>query len=189
VLSSGALLAGAIIAAVALAYGLAAMLVAGLALLLLGVAVYAYDILQLLSRATVPHRPPQALMASATIGALAAAILAMGAALGRPWGLAAVYVALLGWIGSAVLAHVHHIGVRVLLTNLRGEDDETRPEAVLAAALTWTTAALYELAVISGALGLLQANSALVRLAACAGFAAFVALVVNSGTAVTRSRA
>jgi hypothetical protein len=165
-----------------------AVALAGLGLLLIGVAVYAYDIGKVLSRATVAHRPPQVLMACAVIGALAAALLAIGAALGLPWGLAAVYVALLGWIGSAVLAHVHHIGIRVLLTNLRGEDDETRPQAVLVAALTWTTAALYEAAVIAGAAGLLIASPALVRAAACAGFLSFVALAVNVGTA-SRSRA
>lgn len=189
VLSSSMLLAGAIFAAVALAFKLEAGILAGLALLLGGIGVYAYDLWSVLLRATVPHRPPQVLMACAGLGALAAAALAIGAALGRPWGLAAIYVALLGWIGSAVLAHVHHIGIRVLLTNVRGEDDETRPEAVLTAPLTWTTTALYELAVIGGAAGLLTTSSALVQTAACGGFASFTSLIVNVARAASRSRA
>jgi hypothetical protein len=185
VLSSSALLAGAIVAAVALAFDAEAAVLAGFGLLLIGVAVYAYDVANVLRHATVPHRPPQVLMACALLGALAATLLAVGAALGQPWGLAAVYVALLGWIGSAVLAHVHHIGIRVLLTNLHGEDDETRPEAVLTEPLTWATAVLYELAVVGGAAGLMRASPPLVSAAACAGFAAFALLLVNVVRAVS----
>ena len=93
--------------------------------------VYAGDLGLVLSHATVAHRPPQVLMACAILAAVTASLLALGTASGRPWASAATYVALLGWIGSAVVAHVHHIGIRVLLTNVRGEADETCPGAIL----------------------------------------------------------
>ena len=90
-------------------------------------------------------------MACALLAAVTASLLALGAASGQAWASAAIYVALLGWIGSAVVAHVHHIGIRVLLTNVRGEDDETCPGAILFPPLTWATVAVYEAAVILGA--------------------------------------
>ena len=188
IFSSSAILAGAIIAAVGAGFALHTLIVAGCALLVLGAMVYAGDLVLVLSHATVAHRPPQVLMTCAILGAVAASLLALGAASGRPWAAAAIYVALLGWIGSTVVAHVHHIGIRVLLTNVRGEDDETRPGAVLFAPLTWMTVAGYEAAVILGVWGLLRAEFALVQLAAITGFVSFLALLLNCAFAHRTAR-
>lgn len=156
ILSSSTILAGTIVAAVGAALALNCLTVAGCALLVLGAVAYAGDLGLVLSNATVAHRPPQVLIACAILAAVTASLLVLGAASGQPWASAAIYVALLGWIGSAVVAHVHHIGIRVLLTNVRGEEDETRPGAILFPPLTWATVAVYEAAVILGAWGLLR---------------------------------
>ena len=86
------------------------------------------------------------------------------------------------------MAHLHHIGVRVLLRNVRGEDDETRPDAVLVESVTWTTVVAYEVAVITGAAGLLSGKADLVELAAVFGFASFVTMVANLSAAYYRAR-
>lgn len=188
VLSSTALLAGAILAALGVALRLVPATLAGCGLLLLGILIFASDLWPVLLRATVPHRPPQALMACAALAGIAAGLLLIGSALGQAWGAATIYVALLGWIGSAVLAHIHHIGVRVLLTKALGEDDETRPQSVLVAPLTWATTVAYEGAVIVGAAGLFRGNADLVELAAALGLASFLMIVANLSTAYRRAR-
>ena len=179
ILSSSAILAGAIVAAVGAALALNSLTVAGCALLVIGAMVFAGDLGLVLSHATVAHRPPQVLMACAILAAVTASLLALGTASGQPWASAAIYVALLGWIGSAVVAHVHHIGIRVLLTNVRGEADETCPGAILFPPLTWATVAVYEAAVILGAWGLLRSEFRLVQVAAIIGFVSFLALLLN----------
>ncbi len=188
ILSSSAILAGAIVAAVGAALALSSLTVAGCALLVIGAMVFAGDLGLVLSHATVAHRPPQVLMACAVLAAITASLLALGAASGQPWAAAAIYLALLGWIGNAVVAHVHHIGIRVLLTNVRGEDDETRPGAVLLAPLTWATVAGYEAAVILGVWGLMRAEFRLVQLAAIIGFVSFLALLLNLTSAYRTAR-
>ncbi len=185
--SGSALLVGAITGALGFAIGRQSVALAGSVLLLAGMAAYAYDLARVLRGATVAHRPPQILMACAVVWAIVAAALLLGAIAGYRWGAPAVYVALIGWIGSAVIAHVHHIGVRVVLTNVRGEDDETRPQAVLAAPLTWTATAAYQLAALAGAVGLLGMQPDLVRCAACFGFVSFAATVLNLAWAYRRA--
>lgn len=180
--SSTSLLVGTLVAAIGAAFALVPLLAGGSVLLLAGALSYALDIADILRRAQVSHRPPQALMAFAAAWVVAASLLLLGAAFGKAWGLAAVYAALIGWIGSAVLAHIHHIGVRVLITTIRGEDDETRPGAVLNATLSWTTVALFEAAALLGTLGILG-DAHLAQVAAIAGIASFVTLVLNVATA------
>jgi hypothetical protein len=188
IVSSSALLAGAVVAAIAILIKHYPATLVGVALILLGIIVYAFDLFTVLWRASMVHRPPQVLMGCAALSAVVAALLLAGTLLGQPWGFAAVYLALLGWIGSAVLAHLHHIGVRVLLTTVRGEHDETPPHLVLRAPLTWTTTVAYELAVILGALGLIPSQSAPLRWAAVCGFVSFVTLAWNLGAAYRKAR-
>ncbi|MBV9234151.1 MAG: hypothetical protein JO030_08920 [Candidatus Eremiobacteraeota bacterium] len=181
--SSTTLLAGILLAGIAAILHLKSAAVVGCVLLLAGIALYAFDLLTVLARATVSHRPPQVLMACAALAAVASAALAIGAATGKPYGAAAVYVALLGWTGNAVLAHLHHIGVRVLLTTVRGEDDETRPQQVLIAPLSWLTVLAYQAAIVLGALAALRGDGALLRIAADAGFIAFLVMLTNVAAA------
>jgi len=176
---SSALLAGTLAAALGAATGSPAIAVAGVGLLLLGALLYAADILDVLARATVPHRPPQILMACAVFWIAAAAALLLASSLGAPLAATAVYLALMGWIGSAVVAHIHHIGVRVLITTARGEEDETRPGSVLDGRLTWTATGLFELAVLAGGVAFAWGSAGVLELAAFAGFVAFAVLVAN----------
>jgi hypothetical protein len=189
VVSGSAIFIGVVIGAFSTAFGARPWTLAAFAFVALGIAAYAADIGDILARATVRHRPPQALMACAVAGAIGAVFLFGGAALGRPWGAAAVYAALIGWIGNAVLAHMHHIGVRVLLTQTRGEDDETRPGDVLFAPLSWTTTIAYEAAAVLGAFGIATGTAAFVQAAAVAGLAAFVSLAANLMRARSIARA
>ena len=179
---------GVVVATLAAAADNDRFILTGLGLLLFGMVAYAFDIWDILRRAIVAHRPPQFLMACATIAAICAVVLAGGAALGRQWGPVAIFVALLGWVGSAVLAHMHHIGVRVLLTQTRGEDDETRPNAVLSTPLTWLTVISYEVAVIAGTVGILRTMPSLVESAAFVGLFAFALTVSNFAIAYCRAR-
>jgi len=177
--SSSALLAGTLAAAFGAAFPHPAIALAGAVLLVLGAILYAVDIFDVLARATVPHRPPQVLMACAAGWSVVAAALLLAGSLGAPLAAAAVYLALMGWIGSAVVAHIHHIGVRVLITTVRGEEDETRPGSVLDGRLTWTASGLFQLAVLAGGVAVGWGSAALLELAAIAGFVAFAALLAN----------
>lgn len=188
IVSSSALLAGTIVAAAGFAYGWPLVVTAGCALLLAGACAYAIDIADILRRATVPHRPPQAFMAAACAWSIVAGALLLVAAQGAETAaVAAVFVALMGWIGSAVLAHLHHIGVRVLLTTLRGEDDETRPQSVLASPLSWLTFFSHQCAVALVAIGLIAPQPVLVAAGALAGAIAFLAMAANLAGAAQRA--
>lgn len=179
IIGSSTLMLGIIVAAVGAIVANAPTAIVGCALLIVGTAAYATDIADIMKRATVRHRPPQILMLFAASFAIVAAILALCAATGKPTAGAAIFAALIGWIGSAILAHIHHIGVRVLLTTTRGENDETRPEKVLTPAITWTTLTLYELAAITGTLAAITATPITLSFASATGFIAFITLLVN----------
>lgn len=194
IIGSSTLMLGVIVAAIGVGIANVPTAIVGCALLVIGTLSYASDIIDVISRATVHHRPPQVLMIFAASFAVIAAILATCAAAGKPTANAAVYAALIGWIGSAILAHIHHIGVRLLLTTVRGEEDETRPEKVLTTQITWTTLALYELAAILGTLGLIingaVGTSAItcVEIASIAGFLAFATTLTNLAKAHHNAR-
>ncbi|MDQ2993110.1 MAG: hypothetical protein M3R30_09875 [Candidatus Eremiobacteraeota bacterium] len=178
--SSSLVLAGTAIAATGAATRLPIVLTIGSALILAGTIAYAADILDVLGRATVPHRPPQAWMGAAAIWAIVAATLLLLSAFGATFASAGIFVALIGWIGSAILAHIHHIGVRVLLTTLRGEDDETRPGDVLCAPVSWATLGLYQFATLVGAYALCANAPLVLEAAAVAGFLAFLTTAINA---------
>jgi hypothetical protein len=76
-------------------------------------------------------------------------------------------------------AHMYHIGVRVLLTVYRGDDDESGPQSVLDGRLSWCSFAAFQLAIASAATGLLAHNAALVGVGAALGFAGWIAVIVN----------
>ncbi len=110
----------------------------------LGSVLYAVDGFDRLARATTPHRPVHAFVALSFVWLC---IAASAAAFGR-YDLAIV-LALAGWIGQMVNAHLHHIGVRVLLTSIAGEDNETRPWQVLDVRVEWLTFVATQLAVVA----------------------------------------
>lgn len=179
---------GTIVAAIGVFADAADVLAIGSILLLLATVVFTVDVGDVLRRATVSHKPPQALMGCAALWAVISAGLAVGAVYGKPWTLCAIYAALIGWIGSAVLAHLHHIGIRVLVTNVLGDENETPPDAVLFAPLTWSTAVFYEMAAFTGSIGVLLRIPRLVEIAASSGFLAFLLILVNVTLAVRSAR-
>lgn len=188
ILFSSALLVGTIVAAAGAWMQLAAFLLAGCVLLTLGAVTYAVDLGDILARATVPHRTPQLFMGAAAAWMVIAAALLDATALGYSFAQAAVYAALIGWVGSAVLAHLHHIGIRVLLTQVLGEDDETRPQKVLQAPLSFATLALFEGAALLGTIAFIIEVPSVLTWAAVFGFLSFVALVTNVWGALIATR-
>ena len=152
-----------------------------------GIAIYVADLADVLRRATVRHRPPQAFLAAAALWLVVAFALGAGALGGFAWGSALIYVATIGWLGQIVLAHVHHIGVRLLATAFRGDDDETRPDVLLSAPLSWTAFALFQVAVALGLAALLADSSGMLATAAVAGFFGWIAMVANALFAARRA--
>lgn len=159
----------------------------GLAFISAGALLYVGDLGDILRRATVSHRVPQAFFWAAAAWLIAGLALAMGALAGRDSAPAALYVLLVGWIGQMVNAHLYHIGIRLMVTMVRGDDDETRPGELLAQPLSWLSFALFQVAVIAGGVGSLRGASPFVAVAACSGLAGWAVMAAN--IAVARKRA
>jgi hypothetical protein len=136
--------------------------------------VYALDVADILRRATVAHRVPQAFVAAAIVWLLCGLVLGAGTLAGKPWQLVFGFVILAGWIGQMIDAHVYHIGVRLLLTIYRGDDDETRPQDVLDARLAWCSFGAFQLALAAIVVGLLRENAASLIAGAALGFAGWL---------------
>ncbi|HEY6487171.1 MAG TPA: hypothetical protein VIX83_12375 [Candidatus Cybelea sp.] len=187
VVVGSATLLGAVVLAGALVAGNAAATWTGGALLGLGAIVYGADMTRSLARATVRHRPPQAFVA-ASIAWLFVALLAGTSALaGHATANAYGFVMLAGWIGQMVNAHMFHIGVRVIATVYRGQDDETPPEALLDERFEWAAFGCFQAAVALVAIGLWKTSAPLVVSGACFGVAGWGGLIAALGLA--RSRA
>ncbi len=151
--------------------------------------VYALDLLDILRRAIGPFGAPRAFLLAAALWLLCALGLGAGALSGQPWQLAYGFVLLAGWLGQMINAHVYHIGVRVMLTAYRGEDDETRPQTVLDARLSWISFAAFQLAIASVTFGLLVQNANAVSLGGALGAAGWLAMMANLSIARARARA
>jgi hypothetical protein len=111
----------------------------------------------------------------AGIASLAAALAGFGSGAGA----AAVYVLLVGWIGQMVNGHLYHIGIRLVATMVRGDEDETRPGELLNLPLSWISFGLFQIAVACGGLALVRSDAPLLRAAALCGFTAWVAMATN----------
>lgn len=145
-----------------------------------GAALYVVDLAGILSRASVAHRPPQAFLAASGIYFFGAALLGVGVLAGRTeWQTAYAYLALIGWLGQMVNGHLYHIGIRVLATVARGEDDETRPAELLAAPLSWSSWAALQAAVATGVVGLMTGTGNLVALAGGLGLVGWTLMGLN----------
>lgn len=188
VAAAGSIFAGTLLLASGSASLATALSWCGVATIAFGTVLYIVDIAVVLRRATVPHRVPQAFIAAALVWLGIALVLGIGTLAGLPCARAFVYVVLVGWIGQMVNAHMHHIGVRLLITAFRGDEDETRPGEVLRAPLSWTAFVLFQLAVAAGALAAVNASSPLLIGAASAGGIAWLATIANAASAVRRLR-
>lgn len=148
---------------------------------------YLVELAGVLRSATVAHRPPQAFLCAAGVWLALAIVLGLGVLSGGHWQAAYAFVALMGWVGQMVLGHLHHIGVRLLATIARGEDDETEPGQLLWLPLTWSTFALFQLAIGYGVVGLLANSGAIVAVAGGIGLCAWLAMSANVAGAWRRA--
>ena len=152
---------------------------AGGALFGLAALTYAFDTLDIVRRSTVEHRPPQAFVVASVAWFLTALALGAGTLAGKPWQEAYVFVLLAGWAGQMVDAHVYHIGIRLLATVFRGEDDETRPQDLLDLRLSWYSFAALQLGVAIVTAALLRGDAALAARGAIFGLGGWIAMAAN----------
>lgn len=174
--------------AVGLAAGNGVPAWAGGALFAIAALGYAFDVFDVLRRATIPHRPPQAFIAVSVLWFLAALAIGGGALAGKPWQPAYIFALLAGWVGQMVLAHFHHIGIRLISTIYRGEDDETRPEELLEPRLSWFTFGAFQVAIALAVVGLMHESLGLLARGAIFGIAAWIAMTANVLAARARAK-
>lgn len=178
IVSDGALFAGPVIAAIGVPLA-APLMQIGVVLAAIGAGAYVCDAADILRRASTPHRAAHAFVGAALVWLAIAAIAALGAAFGAPWGAFAVVAALAGWLGQMVNAHLHHLGARVLLTLVRGDEDETRPWEILDPRLSWTAFVCAQVAVAATLAALAFSLTPLFVLGGAAGIGATVAMIAN----------
>lgn len=174
VVVGSATLLGALILPAGIALQAGAVTWAGGALLALGAACYIVDTVDVIGRATVTHRPPQAFVVAALLWLAVAIALGAGVMLGKPWQAAYVFVLLMGWVAHMVDAHIFHIGVRLVSTIYRGDEDETEPAELLDPRLAWLAFVLFQIAVAAIAAGLLLPSKNACALGAASGFCAWI---------------
>ncbi len=152
-------------------------------------AIFAADAADRARRSTVPNPASRIGVFAAAIWIVVAAALALAANLGFTAPSAAVAAALLGWIGSMVLAHLHHIGVRLIATSVLGEDDETPPWLLTSAPAAIATMLVYEAAVVALVASVVTDAAAVPLLAGVLGLVASALAFTNAARAIVRARA
>ncbi len=148
---------------------------------------YVFDAFDILRRATVAHRPPQAFVAAALCWFLASLACGAGVLLGHPWQAQYAVMLLFGWIGQMVNAHIHHIGVRLIATIYRGDDDETPPQDLLEPRLSWFSFFALQIGVAVIVAAIFGDNPALAARGALFGFAGWIAMAANLFSARMRA--
>lgn len=174
--------------AAGVASGIALLSWIGGALFAIAALGYAIDVFDILRRARNPHRPPQAFVAAGVLWFLAALAAGAGVLAGKPWQQAYVFMLLIGWVGQFVNAHLYHIGVRVLATVYRGEDDETRPQELLESRLSWFSFLAFQLGIGIVVLALLSGSAGLAARGAVFGAAGWIAMIANVQAARMRAK-
>jgi predicted membrane channel-forming protein YqfA (hemolysin III family) len=149
---------------------------------------YAFDTLDRVRRARNPHRPPQAFVVAGVLWFLASLALGAGVLLGKPWQQAYGFLLLMGWVGQFVNAHLYHIGIRLLATVYRGEEDETRPQELLEARLSWYSFFAFQIAIAAVAVALVRDDASLVARGAIFGITGWIAMIANVLAARTRAK-
>ncbi|HEY9899160.1 MAG TPA: hypothetical protein V6D00_08260 [Pantanalinema sp.] len=162
---------------------------AGLAALAIAAVLYAIDGAELVIGAPNDHKPPIAFVSMTLIYLVATVLIGLGVNAGHPeWQAALAFVGLIGWMGQSVNGYLMHIGIRLLTTVVRGDDDETRPGQLLVPWLSWTAFVATQAAVVGGtALLLLGLGHYLPWVGAC-GLVGWVALMVNVRMAYLKAR-
>lgn len=151
----------------------------GAGALLLAAGLFAIDVVATLLRARNPHRVPQAFVAMAALCFVGTGMIGLSVLAGHPWQTAYVFLGLIGWLGQMVVGHLHHIGIRVLATVARGEMDDTRPQELLTPGLSWSSFALFQLAILGGTWALLRGADGGMIVAAAAGGAGWLLMSAN----------
>ncbi len=186
VAAGGGLAGGAVLAALGAPWS-PPLLRLGVALAAAGALVYLADALDTLRRAQAPHAAPRAFVGAALLWLALATAGAVATSWSLPLGRATVLLALAGWLGQMVNAHLHHLGVRVLATLVLGEDDETRPWELLAAPLSWTAFAAAQLAVAGTAAFALGLGAEAGVFGGLCGMLAVIAMAANARFALRRA--
>lgn len=170
-------LLGAPTLAIGSAIGTSWVLWLGGGLIAAGAATYISDVCVLLMRATVPHRAPQAFVGAGIVWLAVAVVLGACVLAGIPCAEAFGFVMLAGWVAQFVNAHVFHIGVRLIATIYRGDDDETRPQHLLDARWALCVFAAMQIAVGAITAGLLLHDAGVTAFGAAAGLAGWIAMM------------
>ncbi len=142
-----------------------------------GAIAYAADVASILAGATVTHRAPQLFVGAAVAWLGVALVLGGGILAGMSWQAAFGFAMLAGWAGQMVNGHIFHIGVRLIATIYRGDDDETPPEDLLDRRLPWSAFVAMQLAVACVAAGLIFESTALAAAGAALGVLGWLAIV------------
>jgi hypothetical protein len=186
-LAGAGLLAGSVVAAAAAPWSTPVFRV-GVLLAAAGALAYAVDAADVLRRSRGPHLAVRAFVTASVVWLSLATAFAVSASWGAALGRAAVALALAGWLGQMVNAHLHHLGVRVISTYIAGEDDETRPWMLLTPALSWAAVVAAQLAVIGTALRAEGAPAVYAWFGGSAGLVCVLAIAVNIATVIRRAR-
>jgi hypothetical protein len=160
----------------------------GAALFALSSLIYSADVLDIIRRARNPHRPPQAFIVAGIFWLLVSLALGAGALTGRPWQQAYVFALLMGWVGQYVNAHLYHIGIRLLATIYRGEEDETEPQDLLETRLSWFSWYAFQVAIGVMVYALMSGEGSLLARGAVFGITGWIAMVANVLAARARAR-
>ena len=187
VISGSATLLGALLLASGLAATIAWLTWIGASFIAVGATAYVVDVGAILSGATVTYRPPQYFISAGVVWLIVALAFGAGTLSGQPWHAAFVFVMLAGWAGQMVNGHIFHIGVRLIATIYRGDEDETEPSELLDPLRPWLAFATMQLAITFVAIGLLSANAIVAAGGAALGFIGW--LFVISSLASARRRA
>lgn len=152
----------------------------GTIFILAGILIYIADLGPLLLEARNPHRIPQLFLASSLGYLLGACIVGGGIVLeNRPWKEALVFLMLMGWLTQAVVAHLHHIGIRLIATIVRGDLDQTAPALILKHTFSTTSFFLLQGALLSGSIGFLMKDPETLKIGALMGIAAWLTIAAN----------
>jgi hypothetical protein len=156
-------------------------------LFVLAALAYVVDTFDILRRSTNRHRPPQAFITASVIWLLVALAAGCGVLLGKPWQGLYGFLLLAGWAGQMVNAHLHHIGIRLVSTVFRGEEDETEPRELLEPRLSWLAFSSFQAAIVIVAIALLNDAPGIAARGAVFGCTAWIAMTANVIVAVIRA--
>lgn len=162
----------------------------GIALAGVAAVLYLVDILRVLWKAPNPNRPPQAFIAAALVYFVLTVTLGAGVNAGfSSWQAPLAFVALVGWMGQSVNGYLLHIGIRLMLTMVRGDEDETSPAEVTPPAWSWTAFALFQAAILWGLGVLLAGRGEWLPVSGALGLLAWLALMGSIAFSYRNARA